>query len=310
MAVSTDKIRENSIGKLNKLSQENSEEVQKKPVEITSKINTMGSVGKSHVESIELLGKENNNLKWYSARDFLEWIKVKTRQPSDDAIAQGKIQVNKYRLYYDVNDTITNATATNPNDSESASYDQEQIFNHLERHGEKVVVSNDGSDTLFVIASHDGTSHFSRERPIYPGENKTYYNVYELRLRSPTAGLPYRITEYPLCCSNTPGSVSSRGNPLRIAINISAAGNNTVIAAPAAGLRIRIVNMFYVCTGAVTVTLYSGANAITGTMSFAANSGMGFNGDSNPLQMNTAEAFIMNLGGNVQVSGFVLYYIE
>ncbi len=229
---------------------------------------------------------------------------------SKAAKPQGDLKEEIYDLYYDVNDTITNSTTSNPNDAESNVYDIENVFDFCERNAPFLWVSNDGSDTLYVISLHSGESHSSRERPIYPGQVKTYKNVYELRLRSPTAGLPYRVSEYPICCNSASGT-SSRGSALETPINISAAGDNTIIAAPAAGLRIRIVNMFLICSAAVAVTLKSGAATnLSGAMSFAANSGMGFNGDFNPLQCNLAQAFVINLGGNVQVSGFVLYYIE
>lgn len=120
---------------------------------------------------------------------------------SDKSRSEGDVSVQKYRNYYDVSNTITTAQATNPNDEDNANYNQEQIFAVLERNAERITVSNDGSGTLFVIASHQGGQSFSRERPIYPGENKTYFNIYELRLRSPTAGLAYRVTEYPICCT-------------------------------------------------------------------------------------------------------------
>lgn len=121
---------------------------------------------------------------------------------SDKARPEGDVEIKRYRNYYDIADTITTAQATDPNDQDSVNYDQEQVFVSLERNAEKIIVSNDGLDTLFVIASHEGGQNFSRERPIYPGENKIYFNIYELRLRSPTAGLAYRVTEYPICCTS------------------------------------------------------------------------------------------------------------
>ncbi|MDD3474321.1 MAG: hypothetical protein PHP08_00275 [Candidatus Dojkabacteria bacterium] len=247
------------------------------------------------------------------------------RSRSEKAIPEGNIETRKFKNYYDNNSTITLAQATNPNDPDVNTYNRERIFVSVERNAEQVIVSNDGTDTLFVIVSHGGEMQWSRERPVYPGENKIYYNVYELRLRSPTASLPYRVSEYPICCTGNSltssgtssgtmfaGSVfAARGNPTRAVININTSGDNTIIAAPAtSGQRIRIVNLFFIAASAVGVILKSGANNLTGVMSFAGNSGMGFNGDFNPLQMNANQAFIINLNGNIQVSGFVLYYTE
>ena len=111
------------------------------------------------------------------------------------------------------------------------------------------------------------------------------------------------------------GSVSAaREAPTRAVINIATSGDNTIIAAPAAGFIIKIVKMFFAVASSVNVTFKSGANALTGAMTFATGLGstnvFSFDGDFNPLSMNAAEAFIINLSGNVQVSGFVLYYVE
>lgn len=123
-------------------------------------------------------------------------------------LTEQKHQINKvdviekiYSNYYDVSNTITTAGATDPNDFDSSVYNKEQIFVNLERIANKILVKNDGNDTLYVIISHTGGVSYSREVPVYPGETKTYDNVYELRLRSPTVALPYRVMEYKLCCN-------------------------------------------------------------------------------------------------------------
>lgn len=121
---------------------------------------------------------------------------------SDKSISQGPLVLNRYRNYYDVNNTITTAQATNPNDQDNANYNQEQVFVSLDRNAEHMIVTNDSNqsgfnaDILYAIVSHEGGQNFARERPIYPGEKKTFFNIYELRLRSPTVGLPYRVIEY------------------------------------------------------------------------------------------------------------------
>lgn len=123
-------------------------------------------------------------------------LKKFTDAKSWQAISQGVANIKKYANYYDVNNTIQTAASENPNDFDSPVYNTERVFEFLERYADIIEVVNDGTDTLFVIVSHGGTTNFSQEVPIFPGETKLYYNVYELRLRSPTAGLPYRVTEY------------------------------------------------------------------------------------------------------------------
>lgn len=101
---------------------------------------------------------------------------------------------------YDVSGTITNATANDPNDFDSNVYDSHRIFARLRRKAPIIYVSNDdaaqGVNVLYVTVSHDGGSSGSREQPIYAHEIKEYHDVYELKLRSPSQNLPYRITEY------------------------------------------------------------------------------------------------------------------
>ncbi len=105
--------------------------------------------------------------------------------------------------FYDVRSTITIAQATDPNDFENTNYNRERIFQVLDRYAPVVQVTNDGQDDIFVRISHGGTTTFSNESRIRPGDNKKFWIVYELRLRSPTVGTPYRVTEYDIltnCC--------------------------------------------------------------------------------------------------------------
>lgn len=121
-----------------------------------------------------------------------------TDSKSSESIPDGTISTKKYRNYYDVSNTISTAGASNPNDFDSPVYNRERIFVDEERYAEKLLVSNDGTDTLFVVVSHSSELSMSQEVPLYPGEVKIYYNVYEVRLRSPTEGNAYRVMEYEL----------------------------------------------------------------------------------------------------------------
>lgn len=123
-------------------------------------------------------------------------LKKSTDAKSWEALSQGTLDIRRYANYYDVTDTITTAGSSDPNDFDSPVYNVERVFEYLERYSEIIYVANDGTDILYAIVSHGGRTRFSQEAPIYPGEIKCYFNVYEIRLRSPTAGLPYRVTEY------------------------------------------------------------------------------------------------------------------
>ena len=101
-----------------------------------------------------------------------------------------------YDDYYDISNTITTAGATNPNDFDSTVYNRESISTNKGRNSERVLIKNDGTDILYIIVSHIGGLSYSHEVPLYTGESKIYYNVNEIRLRSPTQGNAYRVMEY------------------------------------------------------------------------------------------------------------------
>lgn len=118
-----------------------------------------------------------------------------------ESISHGKVDILKYRDYYDVANTITTAQATDPNDFDNANYNIERIHEHIYRNAPQLTVTNDQAidgATIFVIVSHGGRTNFSHETPIYPQEKKTYWHVYEIRLRSPSQGAKYRVMEYKL----------------------------------------------------------------------------------------------------------------
>lgn len=148
------------------------------------------------------------------------------------AVDGGYVTIGSYTNYYDVSDTITNATATAPSDADSVAYDRERVFEILGRSADIIHIINDGTDSIFVRISHMSTMTFSGETVIYPGDQKDYYNVYELRLRSPTAGTAYRASEYPIdrgCCPTSGTTVI----PIQIVSIEKAVIHNTVLPAPA-----------------------------------------------------------------------------
>ena len=112
--------------------------------------------------------------------------------------------------YYDTPQTvITVPTPIQPNSPDSFSvlpatpgYQSENMYAALGRIAPKITVINDGTATLFVISSPQGKT-WSSENTILTGEARTFWNVWELRLRSPLAGVigppttggVYRVTE-------------------------------------------------------------------------------------------------------------------
>ena len=117
---------------------------------------------------------------------------------------------NQYEKHYISPQTaIVVATPTKPAspdviaDASTPGYQIESVYNQLDRIAPRISVINDGTSNLFVIYTTDNTTWFP-EALIAPGEVFAFFNVWELRLRSPVAGdvSPpasggvYRITEY------------------------------------------------------------------------------------------------------------------
>ena len=93
-------------------------------------------------------------------------------------------------------------------------------------------------------------------------------------------------------------------------VNTASSGNNTIVAAQAAGVKIRVVGFLLVAAGAVTANWQSGAGGTTlsGAMSLAtgAPNAPGFC-PTGWFETAAATLLNLNLGGAVQVSGFVAW---
>lgn len=90
-----------------------------------------------------------------------------------------------------------------PNGPGGTGYDRVRIFEEVNRISPHVSVINDGTTALYILVSPDGQSWTTQEAPILVGEARLFFNVYELRIRSPEAGNTttltgglYRVTEY------------------------------------------------------------------------------------------------------------------
>lgn len=118
------------------------------------------------------------------------------------------LTIKKRPKYYDHSTSIKNASP-NPLDTEDPAYNREEISkNRRDENSPFTWVVNDGSDDLFIRTSSTADfEDFSDENVIHPKDVKVYYNVFELRLRSPTKGLSYRVAEFEIipCCTGGGG---------------------------------------------------------------------------------------------------------
>lgn len=97
-------------------------------------------------------------------------------------------------------------------------------------------------------------------------------------------------------------------------INTATSGDNQLLAAPGAGLKIKIVSYALIAAGTVNVKFTSGIGGtnMTGPYSLIANTGIGLSGStaSHLLEAGTNTAFVLNLSGAIQVSGHYSYFVE
>ncbi len=101
-------------------------------------------------------------------------------------------------------------------------------------------------------------------------------------------------------------------NLMKADINIATSGNNTVISAPTSGY-IAIDHINFVPASAVDVQLKTGTTNYGGAYSLADKQAFtienAINNDKGIITCGSGEAFVINLSGAVQVSGFIRYRI-
>lgn len=96
-------------------------------------------------------------------------------------------------------------------------------------------------------------------------------------------------------------------------INIATSGDNTVIAAPGDGKYLVIDHINMVPNAAVTIqfkdgtTAYGGAYSLTSSQGFVLENSM--RNEHGLITLSNNSALVINLGGAVQVSGFIRYRI-
>jgi hypothetical protein len=137
-------------------------------------------------------------------------------------------------------------TNYNPNDSVYSNV--ELVYDSLQPHrrAPRIQIINDSTDTItdktiYVISTSNGAD-WTPEATLKIGEARSFYNVWELRLRSPTAGVPYRVTEWDIWLPYSRPVAAGTIN-----LNLFT-GQNFVAPFPAPGLNlptITIPNGFY-----------------------------------------------------------------
>jgi len=105
--------------------------------------------------------------------------------------------------------------------------------------------------------------------------------------------------------SNTPFGYQS----FSAKIAITAAGNNTVVAA-VAGMSIRVISLYFISSNTNTVTIKSGTTDLSGAMDYTSQEKMKLDrNDYGWVQTKSGEALIFTTTKSVNLSGFLTYFL-
>jgi hypothetical protein len=107
--------------------------------------------------------------------------------------------------------------------------------------------------------------------------------------------------------------MSIQQNRRKADISISSSGDSTTIPAPGDGKYLAIDHINFVTAGAVTVQFKTGSTNYGGAYPLTTNQAVtlenAYQGEDGIITCGNNEAFVINLGGAVQVSGFVRYRV-
>lgn len=81
--------------------------------------------------------------------------------------------------------------------SKTTDYVDEKIFETLSQNAERIIVTNDEAETLYIKYSNNGIN-YSSESALYEGEVRIYANVHTLRIKTSKPGGTYRVAEQTL----------------------------------------------------------------------------------------------------------------
>lgn len=192
--------------------------------------------------------------------------------------------------------TLTTAVANVPSDSDvsATGYTREVVRDILNRTSPELYVCNHGPGTIFLRTSRNGKSFSQTESCICEGEIKTFYDVYEIRLRSPTANTEYIITEFEYVKNKD--IVFYAGRPYVAEQTLGAGGTRTedIIngTAPAAGLGRNAHTGYIINDGAGNITIElsnDGTNYTTPVITVIPNEILDLDGeDMNRIRITSA----------------------
>lgn len=138
----------------------------------------------------DVLGQQLSQTEMTNA--LLDDIKQGVRSPQSQPIAlynTGRVTINVATPNQVSSDQISDNVTT-------PGYVTENVNNAMGRNAYKAYVINRGPGDLYLIYSSGGNIFGPNEALLLEGATEILFNVYEIRLRSPTIGCQYEVTEY------------------------------------------------------------------------------------------------------------------
>jgi len=162
------------------------------------------------------------------SKEYKKYIELKEKYKDKESINPNRFNTGQLKITMSTEDKQDFGQIS---DIENGiyGYDRIRIFDSMGRKSDKVHLINDGPGTMYVLLNRTGVSDDSgiwtqsekikdkseiefeigwkssednmkdswsaEEIMIYPGEKWSFFDVYEMRVRSPTQGNLYRVTE-------------------------------------------------------------------------------------------------------------------
>lgn len=148
---------------------------------------------------------------------------------------------------------LPNAVLTIPTEDNTnpvTGYTRIVVYDILDRTSPELYFLNQGPGTIFVRLSKNGKSFSESESVMFEGESKTFYDVYELRIRTATANTEYRVSEFEYLKQRDISFLSSRPYVSETTVAVVGVPNTeNIVTDPVQGLGRNAHTGYIICDG-------------------------------------------------------------
>lgn len=106
-------------------------------------------------------------------------------------LIEANIEKKEVKMVDEINNKVFDETFV----STETTYVSHNISDFLSHNAENITIKNDGAGEIYIQYSPNG-KYFSNEAILYETESKIYTNVSQLKVRTPSTGVKYRISNF------------------------------------------------------------------------------------------------------------------